>query len=191
METLESIHNYYKERIGEVKRYSTIGDVWVFLMCSTFIEYLVKLVSGKEDTGRSEYKDFIRNYLYQINPLYRDFKYASGETDLPDQMYHVLRCGIVHGFSLIADKKAKKKNGRNRSILIGHRSGQGEIPHLGLIQTDKYDAAFLCAEDFAEDIDRVIDLIFQTAEHDRTLEHKILMWTKAYPPIAFLGDVKT
>jgi len=159
-------------------------------MCATFIEYLVKLVSGKEDTGRNDYKEFIKNYLYQINPLYRDFKYAIGTTDLPDQMYHVLRCGIVHGFSLIADKTAKKKNGRNRSILIGHRSGQGDVPHLGLIKTDKYDAAFFCAEDFAEDIERVIDLIFEQAGKNEKLETRIISWVKTYSPIKSLGEIK-
>lgn len=104
METLDSIHFYYKERIGEVKRYSSIGDVWVFLMCSVFIEYLVKLVSGKEATNKGDYKHFIGTYLSLIDPRYKNFKYSNGKTDLPDQMYHVLRCGIVHGFSFIADK---------------------------------------------------------------------------------------
>lgn len=104
METLDSIHFYYKERIGEVKRYSSIGDVWVFLMCSVFIEYLVKLVSGKEATNKDDYKHFIGTYLSLIDPRYKNFKYSNGKTDLPDQMYHVLRCGIVHGFSFIADK---------------------------------------------------------------------------------------
>lgn len=187
MESLESIHNYYKERIGEVKRYSAIGDVWVFLMCSVFIEYLVKLVSDKEVTDKDDYKDFIRNYLSLINPLYRDFKYANGKRDLPDQMYHVLRCGIVHGFSLIADKTARKKGGRDRSILIGHKSGGGT--HLDPINRKGFDSVFFCAEDFANDIEKVIDLVFQMAKENNILRDQIINWVKIYPPISFLGEV--
>lgn len=187
MENLESIHFYYKERIGEVRRYSTIGDVWVFLMCSVFIEYMVKIVSGKEATHQDDYKEFIRAYLSKINPLYKDFKYSSGTTDLPEQMYHVLRCGIVHGFSLIADKTAQKKNGRNRSILLGHRSGGGK--HLELIATKEFDSAFFCAEDFALDIERLVDFIFELAKSDEKLKNQIIQWIKTYPPISFLGSV--
>ena len=65
--TILEIHDYYKGRIAEVKEYSTkIGNPWSFLMCSTFIDYLVKMVNNDEKSGGGEYKKFVRDYLSLI-----------------------------------------------------------------------------------------------------------------------------
>jgi hypothetical protein len=96
---------------------------WPFLCASALIEYLTKMVNG-DGSGAEKYKQFVSTYLARVNPLYNSFTYIYGspspEQDLPRQMYHILRCGIVHSFSFIPDKQATDKGGRPRSVLIAH-----------------------------------------------------------------------
>src|SRR5271168_5244509 len=68
---------------------------WPFLCASAFIDYLTKMVNGGQ-TGRETYKQFVSTYLAKVNSLYVSFTYGSGHQDLPIQLYHILRCGIVH-----------------------------------------------------------------------------------------------
>src|SRR5215471_9819349 len=116
---LEKATEYFLKRAAELRQMSIVGTPWIFLSSSAFLEYLSKLANGKDNKGPG-YKEFIVDYLAQVRPLYRDFTYRSGQKDLPKQMYHVLRCGIVHSFSLIPDQMAKSAGGRNRSIILCH-----------------------------------------------------------------------
>src|SRR5213594_1781122 len=116
------IETYFRNRVDELRSLAQRGDPWVFLCASSFLEYLAKIELGKT-TSATDYKDFLKNYLFKVCPAYAGFQYHSGSQDLADQMYHVLRCGIVHSFSLFADPAAKRKHGgRDRSILLAHRS---------------------------------------------------------------------
>jgi len=60
---------------------------WPFLCAAAMLDYLAKMAIG---SGKSAYKQFIRQYM---KPEYRDFQFANGDRDLPEQVYHVLRCG--------------------------------------------------------------------------------------------------
>src|SRR6266571_6800773 len=113
-----NIEHYFRDRVDELRALANRGDPWVFLCASAFIEYLAKIVQGH---GSGDYKQFLKNCFFKVCPKYASFRYDSGKSDLAEQMYHVLRCGIVHSFSLIADSKAKKSGGRDRSILLAHR----------------------------------------------------------------------
>ena len=119
--TLPEAEAYFTGRIDDLKRMSADGTPWVFLCSSAVIEYFSRLAAGKND-GAEGFKRFVKAYM---PPAYLTFKYRSGLADLPEQLYHVLRCGIVHSFSLIPDTKAKSSGGRNRSIVLSHHE-----PHL-------------------------------------------------------------
>jgi hypothetical protein len=101
-------------------------------------------------------------------------------------MYHVLRCGVVHSFSLIPDKKVNKQPGRNHSVALCHRA---EADERGLKHLSHYaglrnlDAALFVIEDFLDDLLAVNDLIYNKAVNDGTLRGKIEGWLKASPPI--------
>jgi hypothetical protein len=182
MRSITDIHDYYCARIKEVKGYAKSGDPWVFLMAASYIDYLVRMVYNVEQSTSNNYKKFIKDYLSLINPLYKDFVYQCGLEDLPEQMYHVLRCGIVHGFSLVPDKHGMKKGGRKRSILLGHKIN-GDI-HFAKIVTTEYDSVLFTAEDFTEDLDKLLDKIFvDIAPHDSILTNNIINWVNMYPPI--------
>ncbi|MCB0521352.1 MAG: hypothetical protein H6577_24155 [Lewinellaceae bacterium] len=182
MTTLTDIHQYYKARIKEVQKYANSGDPWAFLMSAAYIDYLVKMVYNAEPSTNRYYKDFIRDYLSLINIQYRDFIYTNGLQDLPDQMYHVLRCGIVHGYSLVPDALSIRKGGRIRSILLAHNKN-GAI-HFTKYNQDGLDSVIFTAEEFAKDLESVLDEIFlNLAPTNTSLENNILEWVRKYPPI--------
>ena len=181
MKTINDIELYFCDRIKELKALSQNGTPWEFLCMAAFVEYLSKLVYG-QDKGPPGFKDFVLDYLSKINPLYQNFRYKSGQQDLNVQMYHILRCGIVHSFSFVPDKKSAIKGGRLRSIVIAHKkSGQ---PHLGAYSSsDAPDAAVFISEDFAIDIEHVVDHIFTQAKTCPALTRNIETWFNTQPPI--------
>jgi hypothetical protein len=150
---------------------------WPFLCASALIEYLTKMVNGGV-SGAKEYKQFISTYLARVNPLYDSFAYASGDTDLPIQMYHILRCGIVHSFSFIPDSQAAAKGGRSRSVLIAH-----EGVHLSPYRNMSQDAALLILHDLVMDLKRVTEQIFFDATSDPALRKNIEDHLQQHPPI--------
>jgi len=176
-------HSLLKTRISELKATYPVGSPWIFLAAAALVEYLAKLVDG-EDKGGKGYKDFVIRWMAQVRPEYKDFKYKSGEVDLPVQMYHVLRCGIVHSLSLIPDNIGKKHGGRNRSIglLYKAESIDRKLQHLhSYSDTNIQDAALFVAEDFVEDIEKVIELIFAEANINTALANNIKLWLNLHP----------
>ena len=156
---------------------------FVFVIASAFLEYLSKLAYNG---GRAaEYKRFITRYLSVVNHRYRTFQYrfANGTTkrDLPIQMYHVLRCGIIHGYSLFPDTVAASRGGRNRSIVLVHR--QARVEHLALRYHNHEPTCVLVAEDFAADIEAVVIDLFRKARKNKALTRRIGRWAAKHPPI--------
>ena len=182
---ISDIHKYFKNRISEIKDLAVnTGNPWVFLCCSSFIDYLVRLVYDKE-ANSSDYKKFIIDYLSQIDIRYKDFEYQSGVKDLPDQMYHILRCGIIHSFSLIPDSSSLRKGGRKRSILLAHNKN-GET-HFKPVTENGYDSVVFTAESFSSDLEKLVDKIFtEIVISDPTIEANIKRWWGKYTPIAGL-----
>jgi hypothetical protein len=187
--TLTKTETYFKNRVGELRSLAQRGDPWVFLCISSFLEYLAKLELGKE-TSSTDYKNFLRNTFFKVCPPYAAFRYRSSSRDLAEQMYHVLRCGIIHSFSLFADPSAKAKHGgRDRSILLAHRSsGQRHLSnYVNQRTTPKVDAAVFVAEDFVDDVGKVTDFLFAEARKRSNagarLRNNIQKWVKTYPPV--------
>lgn len=184
--TLAEVHEYYKTRIFEVQKFASdfgSGDLWAFLMCSSFIDFLVKMVVNNEKASNSiEYKLFIEKYLSLVNPAYRDFAFQSGKKDLPKQIYHVLRCGIVHSYSLCPDQKSQKSGGRKRSIVLGHR--KNGYTHLAPFTENGNDSIIFTIEDFSRDLGLVLDKIFNDiVPFDSIIANNIISWVSKYPPI--------
>ena len=185
---MDKIEAYLRARLDELRCLAQRGDPWVFLCASSFLEYLARLEKGSA-TKADEYKSFLRKYLYKVCPSYKRFRYSSGASDMADQMYHVLRCGIVHGFSLVADVTAKKHGGRDRSILLAHRSAGRK--HLSAYVNNgvkpKVDAAIFVAEDFVEDIAKLAEFLFDESRKETPtagkLRHNMRTWFTDYPPI--------
>ncbi|WP_298153912.1 hypothetical protein [Flavobacterium sp.] len=176
--TLNEIENYFINRSNELIALSLRWDPWSFLCGSAMIDYLTHMVYG--DSNRKLYVKFVEEYLSQVNSLYKNFKYLSGDQDLPTQMYVILRCGIVHSFSFVPDSIGIKNGGRKRSILLAHEMGGGV--HFSRSKSG-LDAVVFTAETFALDIQQVINIIFQQAKIDSVLENEILSYVSQHPPI--------
>jgi hypothetical protein len=182
---IKSTHTEFLARINELRKFCPAGSAWVFVCTSAFLEYLAKVIDGK-NRKRQGYLDFVEKWLSQVRPDYKEFTYKGGATDLPIQMYHVLRCGIVHNLSLIPDEQARSKGGRDRSIVLCHRaeSIKRGLPHLSnYSQGDIKDAALFVAEDFIDDIETVINNIFNKANADPTIGANIRDWLSQHPLI--------
>lgn len=178
------IRLYFIQKSRDLKKYSSDGKPWFFLLASTYLEYLAKCTFNTDIGKRGKgYKKFIREYLSKTNAKYRNFKFTvQNKSDLPDQMYHILRCGIVHSFSLIPDIKTSGQVGRSRSIVLCHKK---EADRLGLNHLDNYhtkmipDAAVFIAEDFANDLYKITKILFSDSRHQQNIKH----WVEEHPPI--------
>ncbi|HEY6195522.1 MAG TPA: hypothetical protein VI504_10805 [Candidatus Eisenbacteria bacterium] len=155
----------------------------VFVVASAFIEYLSKLVFT--GTGAKEYKKFVRSYLARTRKRYRTFTYrftgAPAKRDLPEQMYHVLRCGAVHGYSLVPDQRAIAHGGRTRSIVVAHRISKNT--HLSLRYLGGQPTCVFIAEDFAADIEATVQHIISEARKNKALAKRIADRMRKHPPI--------
>jgi hypothetical protein len=177
---LDEARQYFEgliKSLRDICRNKRHKDPFVFLCGSAVIEYLSKLAAG-EDTGATGYKGFVMEYM----PAgYREFEYASGDQDLPVQMYHVLRCGIVHSFSLKAGNTARRNHGRDHSIGLSHDRREGHLANVS--QGKAHDACCLNAHEFVEDIAKAMRRLFDKAEADPTLRSNIETWLQQFPPI--------
>jgi hypothetical protein len=181
---LGDAETYFRDRASELRHLCVSGTPWVFLAAAAFLDYLSKLANGN-DKQRAGYKSFISNYLARIRPEYKNFVYKNGKSDLPVQMYHVLRCGIVHTFSLIPDAAARRSGGRDRSIVFCHadegdKHGWTHLMHYSTATVT--DSALFVAEDFADDIVKVVELLFAQAKQDSSLRNNIEKWLRRTHP---------
>ena len=178
--------NYFHDLISAAKKYCADRTPLPFVLGASFIDYFSKMVEGKDKKGPG-YKDFVTTYMKEVRQEYVTFKYSNGVPDLPVQMYHVLRCGIVHSFSLIPDKSVHKQPGRDHSIALCHKA---EADQKGLKHLSHYagswnlDAALFVIEDFLDDLLAVNELIYNKAVNDSKLREKIENWLRVSPPIS-------
>jgi hypothetical protein len=138
---------------------------------------------------RKGYKNFVNKFLSNINRNYQTFTYGNGKQDLPDQLYHVFRCGVIHSFSLVPDQQAIQNGGRIRSIVLCHKkeSRRKNLPHLSNYSSNAIpDAAVFVAEDFSRDLRKVVSLIFsQSARQiEPSINKNIRSWLSRHPPIS-------
>jgi hypothetical protein len=177
--TLTEVESYFIARCDEIISLSDRGDPWIFLCGSAMIDYLTNMTIGT--SSRDKYIKFIKQYFSQVNPLYKNFTYQSGNQDLSKQMYVILRCGIVHSFSFIPNQQGLSNGGRGRSILLAHeRNGH---KHFDRCVNNGMDSVVFTAEQFAKDIKDVVLLVFLKASSDQGLATKILTHTFSHPPI--------
>lgn len=85
---IDSAEEYFKGRARELRNIADNGTAWVFVGAAALIDYLAKLVDGKDNKAKG-YKKFIRTYMKRVRPQYRTFTYKNGKQDLDVQMYHI------------------------------------------------------------------------------------------------------
>ena len=181
--SLQDVQSRFDLWFYELDQICKIENPWGFLCLSALIDYLSRLANGA-NCGRKGYIQFIKDYFPD---KYKNFQYKNGSKDLPEQMYYVLRNGLVHSFSLIPENQTGTPIGRERSIVLIHARGakQDQLSHLGNYpgQHGQLDAALFVAEDFLNDTRIAAYELLQKARSNSSLESEILSWYTRYPPI--------
>ncbi len=166
-------HAYFKNHNEALKSIVGKGDPWVFLCGSVTIEYLAKICFNKVEI----YVKFIKQYMSKVDHRYVDFKFKNGKSDLPDQMYYVLRNGLVHTFTL--KPLNNNGNGRTNSIVLSHVD-----LHLTCDTTDSNrDSCVFNAKQFINDLGKAIDFVFEKVKSDLDLQKKMENHFSKYPPV--------
>ncbi|MBL0184932.1 MAG: hypothetical protein IPP97_04270 [Candidatus Obscuribacter sp.] len=196
---------YFKDRVIELRAIQ--GTPWGFACAGTLLEVLGKLArgSGKNELGKAGYIKFIREWL----PEYEQFEYQQKTISttkwnrkhtvkrierlpksLAVQMYAILRCGLVHSFSFVANKQQRQTGGRDRSIWLTTRAeaAANGWNHLGNFSRTApepaiQDAAVFVAEDFLDDLDELIDAIFDKANTSSRQRARIVRHLTEQRPI--------
>lgn len=168
------------------------GTPWAFVGAAAMIDYCSRLQNGGH-TDRWKYIGFIRKYFPS---KYRAFEYrrkhrrksmtatgivvSNSKTDLPEQMYYILRCGLVHAYSLVPSATERNNGGRTRSIWLIHRASKTQN-HLTNFELRPYvtDAAYFVAEDFIADLQTAIRALFK----DISVRENIRTALTKQPPI--------
>lgn len=188
--------NEVKKHLKDIVKYmeSTVdletAARYIVPLC--LIDYLSKLYDKSSKKGRDQYKNFINEIMAEVNPKYKTFRYTviydtEEENNLPTQMYHVLRCGFVHSFSLIPDETAKKFGGRDRSIILGFKE-DNNLNHLDNFYCEGVlDACLFILDDFISDLDKSIDILFEKVNNDENLKKHILKLVSDYPYIGAIN----
>jgi hypothetical protein len=183
---MEQLNNNLKHLIDFMKKAAECGTAMAFVTPCCYIDYLTKLYTG--DGSSNSYKKFIREILYDANPAYKEFEFSCGKADLDIQIYHILRCGIVHSFSLVGDEQSKKNGGRDRSIILGHKGKEKEgVYHLSSYSDNNIEnACVFILEDFIDDLEKATEILFKKAEIDSNIKMNIENWSFKHP---FIGSL--
>ena len=136
--------------------------------------------SRQRKSDATRFQEFVNKHM---RPEYRCFQYASGVTDLPAQMYHILRCGILHSMSLAPNGSASGKApiGRKDSILLDC----GGV-HLANVNGNGYDAAVFVFPKFVEDVKAATRKAFAAARKNTVLEAQLSKYIVDHPPVVGL-----
>lgn len=155
-----------------------IETPWIFLCLSALIDYLSSAAYPNAGTQADRYTKFIKE---NFSSKYQTLVYRNGKQDLPEQMYYVLRNGLVHSFSLVPNARSARRGGRVRSIALGHRSNSTPY-HLALFPND---IVLFIAEDFLEDTKEAAYKLLDNAKPGTVLEKNLINQFTAHPPIAW------
>lgn len=195
---LSHVEKYLNDRLDELADLANRGDPWVFGACSTYIEMLAFRVyysriitrngpTRNQATG-ADYIELCNGYLYprRKNSVIR---YSNGdEVKFTDQLYYILRCGVVHTFSMNPTPR-NPNTAKPYSIILGHAQNfkSTKTKHLQKIKIDQAsgsaseEAVLIFAEDFVDDLKKCTKKIIQKAKKDCNLRNGILRSFETHP----------
>ncbi len=207
-EDFAAIDQYLKARLDELDTLAQRGDPWVFGACCTFIEMLAKREEGRNNNLKDgqRFTNFVKIYLMPSNPLYQDAEKElktkatknqnttkqSGkeqakrdDPEIAQNLWHILRCGVVHSFSM-------KANDEEFKIILGHRKNNKSNSnlHLQVINVnDKgktYKALLIMAENFVEDLRKCTQRVLEKAKNDSSFCKNLEDNFSNNPPLGWL-----
>lgn len=199
---LKTAENYFIAEANSLRAMK--GTPWIFIGIATMIDYLASLETGGS-AGRAEYISLIRRHF---PARYKGFKYdvthrkaGTGQAikkngkvighkkkvmtkmDLPEQMYFMFRCGLVHAFSLVPSATQRSNGGRIRSITLHSRA---DASQAGMNHLDKYkklphivDSAYFVDEDLLDDLIAASKKVFSAKTNHKNICNRL----RSQPPL--------
>jgi hypothetical protein len=160
--------DYFKDRVGELK---TINHkIWGFVGAASLLEYVTQLINNGQSSAILYKQLFASPYM---DPKYASFTYLTDVQDLPVQMYHIYRCGLLHSFSLLADSIGRRQGARDRSIVFNSLVDTPSLKatdHCTPYTQNGLDACRLILEPLLDDIGIAIDNIFADTSMDQSIQ---------------------
>ena len=191
--TISDVDKYLKDRLNELSLLAQGGDPWVFGACSTFIEMMAFRVyynpTNPAAVSHRTYVKFCDEYLYPRRKR-TTISFSDGTiVKFNEQIYAILRCGVVHTFSMNPTPRDPNQ-ARPYSLFLGHlKNFQGNKSfHLKKVKIDKSDgsckenAILVLAECFVDDLKACTSKIINKAKKNNTLRTSILQSFKTHPP---------
>lgn len=158
--------DYWRGRVFEVRDINQ--KIWGHVCAAALIEFGAKLSNGGVGGGPN-YKAFART-LGTDPSKYTDFTFAGGQQDLEIQMWHVLRCGLLHSFCLMADATGMGAGARHRPFMLASvNDGYTTANHVTNYTEHGRDACLLILEPFVEDIWIAMERIFDDTNKDASV----------------------
>jgi hypothetical protein len=182
--TLDEYKTYLLNEIEAVRERSPSPDA--FASAASLLDTIAQAAIPRSKRGGATKPDsvrfaqFVRKFM---RPTYASFRYAGGQQDLPEQMYAILRCGLIHARSLTPNVpgNGKKPVGRADSIILD-RAGT----HLHPWQDADHDAALLVFSVFVADIEAAVRCVFVKATKESGLRVLIEKYVRDHPPVRAL-----
>ncbi len=120
-----------------------------FILCSCVIDYLASYrYSSNSESNRERYKRFITEYLNEVSP---EHQYDE------DDIYHYLRCGLVHGYTDMFKGQTK--------FLFTHLYPGYHLKSMSFKAStgDEGTRVVIRLQDFLRDIEKASNLLFEDA----------------------------
>jgi len=167
------------------------GSAWDFVLMGCLVDIISRINYNNLNSSLKRTSKLFDDRL----PQYREAFYNIPKriNDVPEQIYMVMRCGLVHSLSLVPDKnlidrKQYKDHWRKGSLLLTHRGN-----HLQM-RTRTYNGHLIdaCQLDYStmlEDMQSALDAIFQDAEHDTALSAHIEKFVSENPTLGFVSSI--
>ncbi|MBP9811338.1 hypothetical protein KBF38_23730 [bacterium] len=208
------IKGYYQARVSDLKCFAQYGTPWEFIGGAMLIEWIANLtepdsVSFPEPSlQRPHFVDMVRLHL----PDYASFEFQNEIASLDDpsvttkqylplQIYLSFRNPLVHAFSMLPENRqpdyvppsnptSYKQLDRPGCIVICHRSPTSKRwdgDHLALVEGDRCQ---LRSPDYLEDLEELIESVFQAAETDSVIADRISSRFNNRRPVDVIGELE-
>jgi hypothetical protein len=182
--TLNEYKAYLLREIAAVRQRDPSPDA--FIAGAAVLDTMAQAAISRRRSGGAikpdgvRFAEFVRKFM---RPEYASFRYAGGQQDLPEQMYAILRSGLIHGRSLAPNPPANGKRpiGRVDSIILD-RAGT----HLYPWQDADRDAAVFVFSTFVTDIEAAIRRVFVRAANESGLQVLVERYLHDHPPVQAL-----
>lgn len=167
------------------------GSIWDFVLMGCLVDVISRINYNNIKSSIKRTSKLFDDRL----PKYREVYYNKPKiiNDVPEQIYMVMRCGLVHSLSLVPNKdymtsKSYENHWRKGSLLLTHRGNHLQM-RTRIHNGEPIDACQLDYSTMLDDMQSALDAIFQDAKQDTTLSDHIETFVRENPTLGFVLSI--